>query len=127
MKDMINKDTLFCDTYALIQICLGGENYGKYIKYTLITSDYNLMELYYSFLKNFGRKVANHYFQLWCTYSVQIPQRTIKYAMQFRLKHKKERLSYIDCIGYVFSYQKNIRFLTGDQKFKNKQGVEFVK
>jgi len=32
-----------------------------------------------------------------------------------------------DCIGYVIAERNKMRFLTGDEKFKNKKNVEFVK
>jgi len=127
MKVTINKNPYYCDTYALIQLSLGGENYDQYIKEFFITSDYNLMELYYSLLRNFGEKVANHYYEFWCKFSVQISQVTIKKAMKLKLKFKKQNLSYVDCIGWAFSLEKGIQFLTGDQKFENKHGAEFAK
>ena len=58
---------------------------------------------------------------------MQIPLETIKQAMVFRLANKKEDLSYVDCIGYAFSQQNLIKFLTGDRRFESKIGVEFVK
>ncbi|MBI2143262.1 type II toxin-antitoxin system VapC family toxin, partial [Candidatus Woesearchaeota archaeon] len=47
--------------------------------------------------------------------------------MHFRLKYKKENLSYADCIGYALAEMMRIKFLTGDEKFRNKENVEFVK
>lgn len=126
MKDMGNK-IFFCDTYALIEIIGGNSNYKKYIKNILMTSDYNLMELYYAFLRDYNRQTVEKFFDFWTNYIVQIPQETIKIAMEFKLANKKDKLSYVDCIGYVFSVQNGIKFLTGDQKFENKEHVEFVK
>ena len=127
MRVMTNIEIFFCDTYALIEIVGGNPNYKRYLEHTLITSDYNLMELYYAFLKDYGQQTADKYFEFWSKFSVQIPRETIKLAMVFRLNNKKENLSYIDCIGYIFSQQNKIKFLTGDMKFKDRDGVEFVK
>lgn len=127
MKDMTNTKIFFCDTYALIEIVGGNPNYKEYINNALITSDSNLMELYYAFLRDYDKHTANKYFDFWAKFSIQIPRETIKQAMEFRLANKKENLSYIDCIGYIFAMQNGIKFLTGDIKFKDKQDVEFVK
>lgn len=127
MKAMTNTNVFFCDTYALIELVGGNSNYSKYLNAMLITSEYNLMELYYAFLRDYNQQTADKYFDQWSKFLVQIPLETIKQAMQFRFANKKEDLSYIDCIGYTFSQQTSIKFLTGDQRFENKQGVEFVK
>ena len=47
--------------------------------------------------------------------------------MKFRLKNKKMDLSYADCIGYIYACENNLKFLTGDEKFKDMDNVEFVK
>jgi len=48
-------------------------------------------------------------------------------AVRFRIDHKKENLSFFDCIGYIFTQENNMAFDTGDKDFKNKEGVEFIK
>ena len=127
MKDMMNTEVFFCDTYALIEIVGGNPNYQKYLSSPLITSDYNLMELYYAFLRDYNQQTADKYFDQWSKFLVQIPLETIKRAMLFRFANKKEDLSYVDCVGHAFSQQNLIKFLTGDRRFENKSGVEFVK
>lgn len=127
MRGMMNLDIFFCDTYALIGIISENPNYSKYTNYILMTSEYNLMELYYILLKDFNKETAEKYFDLWANSSVQIPRKTVKQAMIFRLNNRKYKLSYVDCIGYTFSLQAGAKFLTGDQQFENRPGVEFVK
>ena len=127
MKGMTNTEIFFCDTYALIEIVCGNPSYKKYLSASLITSDYNLMEMYYAFLRDYGQQTADKYFDQWSKFLVQIPLETIKQAMVFRLANKKEDLSYVDCIGCAFSRQNPIKFLTGDRRFESKIGVEFVK
>ena len=80
-----------------------------------------------AFLKDYGKNSAEHYFNHWLELCVKIPHSVIKAGMEIKLENKKEKLSYIDCIGYSFSLQNKLFFLTGDSKFKNKPGVEFVK
>lgn len=124
---MTEVEIFFCDTYALIEIVGGNLNYREFLNRTLITSDYNLMELYYAFLRDYGKQTADKYFEFWSKFSVQIPREIIKHAMAFKLTNKKDNLSYVDCIGYAFSQQNNLKFITGDVKFEDKDGVEFVK
>ena len=126
MRDMTNQ-VFFCDTYALIEIINGNTSYAKYVDFILLTSDYNLMELHYAFLRDYNKKTADHFFDQWSTFLVRISHEVIKQAMEFKLAYKQENLSYVDCIGYSFSQQHGIKFLTGDIKFKDKPGVEFVK
>ena len=117
----------FCDTYALIEIIGGNKNYMRYIDFILITSDFNLMEMYYHFLKDYGKETAERYFGEWYEFTINFSRNAIKSGMEIKLANKKEKLSYIDCVGYAFSLQNKIPFLTGDSKFKNKAGVEFIK
>ena len=127
MKAMMNTNKFFCDTYALIEIIGGNKNYGQYENFSLITSEFNLIELYYHFLKNYGKEKAEHYFNHWLDLCIKVPHTSIKLGMKIKLENKKERLSYIDCIGYAFCLQNDVIFLTGDSKFENRIGVEFVR
>jgi uncharacterized protein len=126
MKTMI-KDYFFCDSYAIIELIKGNPEYKRYLDCNLSTSDYNLAEVYYYLLKDHNKETADHYFEQWLPCSVQIPGPVIKKAMEIKLENKKERLSYADCIGYCFSLKTGVLFLTGDSKFMNKPGVEFVR
>ena len=47
--------------------------------------------------------------------------------MKFKIKYKKQDLSYADCIGYIYAIKNNLLFLTGDKEFKDLKSVEFVK
>ena len=93
MKDMTNSDmrvssfvertrsqvgVFFCDTYALIELVGGNKNYKQYTSHILVTSDFNLMELYYSLLRDYGKEVAEHHFEEWAEFTVKIPRYIIK-------------------------------------------------
>ena len=91
-----NKKIFFCDTYALIEIIGGNDNYEKYENAVLVTSEFNLIELYCHFLKNYSRNSAEHYFSHWLNLCVHIPHTAIKSGMEIKLANKKERLSYVD-------------------------------
>jgi hypothetical protein len=61
-------------------------------------------------------------------YEVEITD-DAKKAMKFRLacNSKKENVSYGDAIGYTISGRLGAAFLTGDDAFRSKPRVEFVK
>ena len=85
------------------------------------------MELYYHCLHDYGEEAADKYMEDYKGSVVAISQECIKTAMKLKLANKKEKLSYVDCIGYALAQEMEVRFLTGDQKFKDKADVEFVK
>ena len=58
---------------------------------------------------------------------VSIDDETLKNAIKFRKKHKKNNLSYTDCIGYNYALMHNLKFLTGDKEFRDFDNVEFAK
>ncbi len=119
--------TFFCDTYALIEIIKGNKNYDGYTGFMLVTSELNLMELYYSLLRDFGTSIAENYFKEWEVSAVRIPKSIIQSAMKLKHLYNKEKLSYVDCMGYTYALANNMPFLTGDEKFGKKTGVEFIK
>ena len=127
MKAMIEPTTLFADTYALIGIIQGRKDYRPYLSRRIITSKYNLIEMYYYFLRTYDEKIADKYFRMHEEIIIPITFSNIRTGMKFKLKNKKEKLSYVDCIGYAMAMGAGIRFLTGDQKFESKNNVEFVK
>jgi len=126
-KDMTEIKVFLADTYALIELLGGNENYKSYLNHILITTRFNLIELYYHFLHTYNQQTADRYLSLYSKFVIPITDNCIRSGMKFKLKHKKEKLSYVDCIGYALSLELGIKFLTGDNKFENKENVEFVK
>ncbi|MFH0714434.1 MAG: PIN domain-containing protein [Candidatus Diapherotrites archaeon] len=117
----------FCDTYALVEIAKGNPRYSRFEEAALVTLDFNLAELYYGFLRENGRTVADAVFKEYSQWSVSFPQSVIPSAMRFKLEFRRENLSYADCLGYAFAQSQGIPFLTGDRQFEGKPGVEFVR
>jgi uncharacterized protein len=128
MKGMTKEITIFfADTYAIIEIIKGNGNYKKYLDNTLWTTKFNLAELYYSLLKDFGKDTADGYMKVYSKIIIPITYTSIKKGMVFKLENKEEKLSYTDCVGYSLAEELEVKFLTGDSKFENKKNVEFVK
>ena|SRR3989344_4736872 len=117
----------FFDSYAIIEIINENPKYIPYSNEEIILSLFNLAEIYWSVLNDFGEEKANVIFNIYKKVVVEIDDETIKEAIKFRKEHKKQDLSYTDCIGYIYSKRNNLKFLTGDSKFESLPFVEFVK
>ena len=133
MKDMTLNPALsevpvfFADTYALIELIGGNSHYQIFLNHILLTSKFNIIELYYALLHDYGKETAEKYMQLYSRFVIPISYSSIRFGMEFKLQYKKEKVSYVDCIGYALAKEFGIKFLTGDQKFQNKENVEYVK
>jgi len=77
-------------------------------------------------LRLYGKKVADKYYNKFLEFTIELDDNSIKEANEFKLKNKKKKLSYIDCIGYILAKKRNVKFLTGDKEFKEFENVEFV-
>ena len=119
----------FFDSYALIEIIKGNKSYKKYLKERVILTKLNLMEIYYSILKDYSEEKADHYYSFYLPACIPVPDNIVKKAMKFKLKMRlqNKRLSYQDCIGYLLALENNLKFLTGDEEFRSMENVEFVK
>ncbi len=118
----------FYDSYAVISYLNGSKNYEKYFKGCIgITTYYNVMEVYYSVLKEEGEEKAMIVLKLLKTITFQPSYEDIPMVMVFRIKHSSKRYSYADCLGYAISLRLGLKFLTGDEGFKSLLNVEFVK
>lgn len=118
---------LFFDSYALLEIYKGNKNYEKYKKVKVITSYLHLYELYYSLRKNHNEEEIKDFFQFLQNFCVDLKFDWIPKATKFRFFYKKRDLSYADCLGYVIARELGIKFLTGDEQFKDMSNIEFVK
>ncbi|MAE13068.1 hypothetical protein CMO92_00745 [Candidatus Woesearchaeota archaeon] len=117
----------FFDTYALIELIEGNEQYKKYFSETVITLRDNLAEMYYFLLKTYGEKKALFYCEKFSRIVVDFPLSAISKAMLFRYANKKKKLSYIDSFGYTYALEHDLAFVTGDRAFKGMKNVEIVR
>ena len=117
----------FYDSYAIIEILERNESYLKFSEHLITTSVLNLFEVYYYLLKKHNQMTANYWAKkLNFNFLEIVPTVSIE-ASKFRFDNKKEKLSLVDCVGYILALKNNLKFLTGDEKFGNKKDVEFVK
>lgn len=125
-RNCLKKDKMyFYDTYALIEMIMGNPNYQRFWNFKIVCALNNLFELHQSLLKQFSKKTADHWMDKFDVLEASVGD--VVRASDFRHKNRKEKLSMTDCIGYVIAERNKMRFLTGDEKFKNKKNVEFVK
>jgi len=104
------------------------KNYERFKEYMITTSTLNLMEVYYFLLRQYNKQTADFWMKKLKFNLVNIIKLDIALkSSYFRFNNKNEKLSYIDCLGYFLSKEMNMKFLTGDGKFKDKENVEFVK
>ena len=117
----------FFDSYAIIEIVKENPKYRNYENEEIILSLFNLAEIYWSVLKDFGEDKADEIFSKFRGNVIEIDDETLKESIKFRKEYKKQDLSYTDCIGYIYAKRNGLKFLTGDSKFENLPFVEYVK
>jgi predicted nucleic acid-binding protein len=113
------------DTYALIEFVNGSPNYKKFTNNAFITTSHAYVELCYYALRTGAvpEKTLTKISEVIAETDATI----LTKAALLRFTHKKEKLSYADCVGWAFAQTLGIPFLTGDQQFEGKQGVAFVR
>ena len=128
MKENQMTKALFFDTYALIEIGKNNINYEPYkTDVKIFISMLNLMELAYFLIREKRENEIDGVFNELGKFVVSYNKEILINAAKMKYRYKKERLSYVDCIGYLLAKQLNVKFLTGDEKFKKMKNVEFVK
>ncbi len=116
---------LFFDTYALFEVIRGNPNYKIYQDIIVTTTVFNLAELNYGLKKETDRKTADDFTDKFALSLVAVTVSDVKEAMSLRFR--KKDLSIPDAIGYTVAQRLGLKFLTGDEDFKDMAGVEFVK
>ncbi|RLG16084.1 type II toxin-antitoxin system VapC family toxin [Candidatus Pacearchaeota archaeon] len=125
MRNLTEIKMYFCDTYALIELIRGNPKYEEFGNFKVVCILNNLFELHQSLLKQFNKKTADFWMDKFSI--IDVTTEDIIKASDFRFKYRKDKLSMTDCIGYCVAKRNKLKFLTGDEKFKNKDNVEFVK
>ncbi len=117
----------FFDSSSVLELIGKNEAYDKFQNETILTNTLNLSEIHNVLLRAHGEQTADYWATHLNFYFLEITPEIAVKASKFKHKHKKEGISYADCIGYISSLKHNLKFLTGDAKFQNKENVEFIK
>tara|TARA_Y100000034_G_scaffold124581_1_gene172946 strand:- start:656 stop:1066 length:411 start_codon:yes stop_codon:yes gene_type:complete len=120
-------ESFFFDSYAIIEILNGNICYQKYSHFEVSLTIFNLAEIYWHSIRNYSENEADEIYQKYKEALVEIDDEILKESIKFRNENKKKKLSYADCIGYIYAKKHNMKFLTGDKEFENIKNVEFVK
>ena len=118
-------DTFFFDTYAIFEIIAGNTKYARYTSSRPITTIFNLAELNRNLRKEIGKKIADEYTEKYSEFLVDVTIDDVKNAIDIKTTYKN--LSIPDSIGYTVAKRLGVKFLTGDNDFKDMVNVEFVK
>ncbi len=122
----------FADSYALLAMLEGAENYRPYKQRpSLKTTQLNLLEVAYILHRRHGfstEELAAHLAPLRPFVVTPAPTVIPKAAeTKHQLRQLGKNVSYIDAWGYATARWLDIPFLTGDEDFRDVDGVEFVK
>ena len=115
---------LFLDTYAMIELAKGSPDYDKYVGQDVMTTVVHLYELYHIMLRSHSKEVAHIIFKTFERYAIEIEEDHLLKGSEMKIKYK---ISYGDALAYGIAQIKGIKVLTGDNDFKDLEGVEFVK
>jgi len=118
-------DKYFFDSYALFEIVFGNEKYLRYAEAGGVTTMFNIAELNYGLKKEKSKEEADKITDSFKSCTIKVHWDSLKEAMNLKTKHKS--LSIPDSIGYITAKKLGIRFLTGDEDFRNFENVEFIK
>jgi len=128
MRVKILTEVFYFDTYALVEIARGNPNYSKYREsVNIMLNKLNLMEYAYFLLRIKKENRIQSLFNEYIKYNIEPSINALIEAVKFKLVQRKDKLSYIDCLGYMIAKENRVKFLTGDEKFRNMDNVEFVK
>ena len=117
----------FFDSYAIMELIKKNPDYERFKRFNLVTSVLNVGEIYAIFLREDGKKKADGWFRNWNFELLEITSDVIVKAVYFRYLNKGKNLSLTDVVGYILSLKHKLKFLTGDNQFKDMPNVEFVK
>ena len=114
------------DTYAIMEIISGNENYDFYLDSEIIINNFIFAELCYNLHRDKDKKVRET-LDKYSKFINSVKPEWIEEAMQFRIRWKDRSVSMTDCISYIMARKIGIKFLTGDKEFEKLDDVEFVK
>ncbi len=120
-------EALFFDSYALVEMLRGNPEYSQFRSIQPVLTKLNLFEVCYVLLREGLTDDAEAFLINYAAFASDFDNRIILESAALRLKLKGRRVSMADCVGYVVSQHLGIRFLTGDEQFKDLPNVEFVK
>ncbi|MBI4918670.1 PIN domain-containing protein [archaeon] len=121
----MNEEVLFFDTYAFFEIIRGNPKYDEFRNVIAVTTIFNIAEINYGLKKELNGKTADLLTAEYASLLTEVTVADVQKAMSLRRVHKD--LSIPDAIGYTVAQRLKIKFLTGDEDFRNLPNVLLVK
>src|SRR3989344_1735184 len=104
----------FFDSSAVLEIIGKNSKYSKFQDALLITTALNLAEVHNVLLRAHNEQTADYWARHLEFHFFEITLEIAIESSKFKHKHKKENLSYADCIGYILALRNNLIFVTSD-------------
>lgn len=123
----------FFDTCVIIEILKSNPKFDEYKDEHKTFTIFNLAEIYHCLLKDLDSNEANKIYYTLNSFIQPVSDKILIEAIKFRIDHndkltkKQKPLSYADAIGYIYSKQNNLKFLTCDDQFIDLPNVEHIK
>ena len=117
---------LCLDTYALVEIGLDNPKFTHILNENFVITDLTMAEFYSLLYRQGNEEMAQHWYDKLKNSLAATNVDILIKALKYRIDNKKDNLSIFDCVGYIFSLENNMKFVTGDKAFKNKENVIFV-
>jgi len=120
----------FADSYALIEMIKGNENYRPFQSERLVTTEFNICEVGFAVCRDYPANAPGVLETLRKMVILQATRDDDYCSGAARRKQASmegKKLSTIDCVGYSVANRLDIPFLTGDREFAGMENVEFVR
>ena len=114
------------DTYALVEIHNGNPTFANLLNEEPVITDITFAEFYAHLYRKYEAKTADYWERRLGFFCQPVPREILLRAVRFRIDHKKQDLSFFDCVGYLFAVSNGMTFVTGDKEFKDAPHVEFL-
>lgn len=123
----------FFDTCAIIEIFKCNPKFYKFKDEFKTFTIFNLAEICHCLLKDLDYDEATKIYYTLNSFVQPISDEILIEAIKFRINHnrklskKQKPLSYADAVGYIYSKQNDLKFLTCDDQFIGLPNVEHIK
>ena len=117
---------LCLDSYALMEIGRDNPKFMNLLNEDFVITDLTMAEFYSILYRNGNEDVAKYWNIRLGGYCKIVSREILITALKYRIDNKKENMSIFDCVGYIFSLENNLKFVTGGRAFKNKENVMFI-
>src|SRR3989338_2931862 len=105
----------YLDTYILCEIAQGNMKYKHYYDEMFIINDLTLAEFYGVLARDSSLVIAEQWLAKLKHCSSPVSLSSLLKAALFKNKFSNRNISFFDAIGYVYSQEQGILFVTGDK------------